>query len=295
LNRNHKFGIVAGIAAALLISIPVYLFSTQMRIVEIGNNNERQNGTSLGGLTFSTGTHIIVDVGGTAREGLAQTGTGTILPTRYLPVNITHIFNLIQPTKNITLYTVNADWDGLVLPDNNMRSFMYNKYNKPVSFTGFSDTTLYSLFATCSEPYFVKVLGTDLGADGIKLVNTTAPVQSSIYWGAPTQISFDETQQGTIRYLQTGYGIVPADYNNNNNGITYRNNGAGNKVISGTYHLSFTSFYQATINLPSEDNLTSFHKISCSVNEDSSSSFIQKSQFPHIYVYDVWFVIPTNR
>jgi len=98
-------------------------------------------------------------------------------------------------------------------------------------------------------------------------------------------VQFNEPQSGIITYRETGYGIVPADYNNNNEN-TYRNNGAGNQEISGIYHLSFTSFYPAKVNLPEQAESTSFLEVKCGINV---LDHVEKSDTPSIFVYDVWF------
>lgn len=229
---------------------------------------------------------ISVDVGGEPRQSLVQSGMGSSLMTKYLPVNITQTISLAQPTENITIYPVFADWDGIVRPDNNFEWRMYDEMKNPVPFTGFGYLSLHGVNATCTEPYFVKVKDTDVGEDGIKFENSTMAVSSAIYWGDTIEGSFEKPQSGAVSFAEGSYGIVPQDYNNNNDS-TFRNNGAGNQKLSGIYHLSFTSFYPAIINLPKQVEMTSFLEVACAINGDSPH--IQKSEFPLIYVYDVWF------
>lgn len=235
---------------------------------------------------IATNITLTVDVGGEPLQDSVQTGQASSLMTTYLPVNMTQTIPLgNNPIENITLYPIFADWDGIIRA--RIGDLFFDESNRSISFSGSGTAVLHGVNATCIEPYFVKV---ESGAleDGIKFENTTTPASSIIYWGDTFGGSFNEPQSGTVYYRQTGYGIVPADYNNSNDN-TYRNNGAGNQEIMGTYHLSFTSFYQATVSLPEEANMISFLKVTCNINEDSSH--VQKSKFPYIYVYDIWFGI----
>lgn len=288
--------IIVGLAIAFSVIVSV-LALTMVRIgvesTTTANRNDSENNNSTlppnENKREMEAAPVVVDVGGEPLQSEVQTGMGGSLMTKYLPINITQVINLPQPIKNTTIYQIFTDWDGIVRPDNNIKWLMHDENKKSVSFDGYQTLALYAVNATCIEPYFVQVLGSDLGEDGIQLGNTTTATPSRIAWGNIIQGSFAEPQDGTIYFTQAGYGIVPADYNNNNDN-TYRNNGAGNQQLSGTYHLSFTSFYTAKINLPEKATLTSFKEVTCSISEDSIH--IQKSKFPNIFVYDVWFRIP---
>lgn len=226
---------------------------------------------------------VTVSIGGKPQDSLVQSGQGTSLMTKYLLVNITQTVTLSKPSENITIYPVLADWDGIIRED--LGYSMVDQDNNDVSHTGFANLVLHGVTATCFEPYPVK-LTTDIAADdGIQFENTTEPVPSNIPWGDTVEVSFEEIQSGTLHYT-IGYGIVPASYNNDNDN-SYRNNGAGNQQLSGMYHLSFTSFYPAVVNLPELAQLTSSLELLCTINEDSEH--IEKSKLPFIYVYDLWF------
>lgn len=228
-------------------------------------------------------TTVTVDVGGEPQDSLVQSGLGSSLLTKYLPVNITQTIKLIEPTKNITIYPVFADWDGIVR--DNLGSSLVDENNSHIAYSGFGTLSLYGVKAICSEPYSIKITSDILANDGIQFENSTEPVLSNIPWGDTFTLNFNEAQTGIINYT-VGYGIVPADYNNNNDN-TYRNTGAGNQRLLGMYHLSFTSFYSATVKLPEEAELISSLKLVCAINENSPH--IQKSEFPYIYIYDLWF------
>lgn len=208
-------------------------------------------------------------------------------------MNLTQSIQLVGPTEKMTLYPIFANWDGIIRAD--VERSLFDENSNSISFSGSGTDALHGVNATCREPYFVEVK--DSGGGGgnrIKLENTTAPVSSVIYWGDTFNVNFDVPQSGTIHYRQAGYGIVPADYdnnnNNNNNGSNNaRNNGSSNQVLNGTYHLSFTSFYPATVNLPEQAGVMSFLEVTCQIVSDSQH--VQISEFPNIYVYGVWFRI----
>lgn len=233
-------------------------------------------------------TPVTVIVGGDPKENVAQTGMGSSLMTKYLPVNITQTVNVAKPVKDITIYPVLADWDGIVRPDNNVKWLMQDQNSTSVPFNGYETLSMRAVNATCTNPSFVKVSGSGIGKDGIKLENATGPVSSIIYWGDTLQGSFEKPRNGTVYYTQAGHGIVPEDFNNNHN--TYRNNGAGNQDLSGVYHLSFaTFFYPATIHLPPKAIAISSQEITCKISKESMQ--VQELEFPFIYVYDTRFRI----
>lgn len=240
-----------------------------------------------GSENMPTGNIVTVDIGSKPQENIAQTGMGSSLMTKYLPVNITQAVNIIgKPVRDITIYPIVADWDGIVRPDNNVKWLMQTQNNTSIPFKGYQTLSLRAVNATCTEPYFVKVLGSGIGEDSIQLENVTAPVSSIIYWGDTLQGSFDQPRNGTFYYTQAGYGIVPENFNNNHD--TYRTNGAGNQDLSGVYHLSFaTFFYPATIHLPQKATMISSHEITCNINRESMQ--VQDLEFPYIYIYDIRF------
>lgn len=227
---------------------------------------------------------LTVDVG-EPRQGSMETGLASSLTTKYLLVNMTQTINLAGPTAELTLYPIFADWDGII------RGAIHNSIvdgnNNRVPYSGSGRDVLHGVNATCTEPYFVQIKDIAGSEDG-SIEKTNAPVSSIIYWGDTFDVHFDRPATGTIYYTQSGYGIVPADYNDN----IARNNGAGNQELLGAYHLSFVSFYPATINLPEQAATNSSLEIVCTINDDSTH--VQKSEFPRIFVYDVRFELPAG-
>ena len=260
--------------------------SGQLFTVTVVDSDGEHPGIGEENSTSQKITSVKVAVGGEPKESTAQSGMDSSLQTRYLPVNITHAIELSQPTRNVTILPVLADWDGIVSPEVGMYSLMQDQNHDPVTFEGFGTLSLHGVRATCTEPRHVRVLENE--NDGMQLEDSSAPVQSTIYWGDTVEVSFDKAQSGFLYYTMAGYGIVPHEYNDKND-ETYRTNGAGNQEISGTYHLSFPSFYQAEISLPPTASVNSFSEIKCSVDEDSTH--VSKSEYPRIYFYDVWFVM----
>lgn len=227
---------------------------------------------------------VSVSVGGEPLQSEVQSGMGSSLVTRYLPVSITQTINLGGPTDNITIYPVFADWDGIVRA--NLGTSIVDENGNNVASDGVGLLSLHGVHAVCSEPYPIMLTSDMLADNGLQYVNATEPVSSSIPWGDIVYVSFNKTQSGIIRYTE-GYGIAPAGYNDSNDS-TYRSNGAGNQEILGEYHLSFTSFYPATaISLPERADAMSFLEAKCTITEDSPH--VQISEMPYIYVYDVWF------
>jgi len=226
---------------------------------------------------------VEVNVGGEPQQGEVQSGMGSSLMTRYLPVNITQTISLTQPVENLVIYPVLADWDGVVRA--NLGSSMVDENGNHIPFGGIGLLSLHGVNAECSEPYPIQLTNDLLADDGIQYLNATEPVSSIIPWGDIVYVSFNEPHSGTIRYT-VDHGIVPADYNDHNDS-TYGNNGAGNQEISGEYHLIFTSFYPASVSLPDQVTMKSFLEAKCTMTEDSPH--VQISEIPHIYVHDVWF------
>lgn len=234
------------------------------------------------------GTTLTVEIRGEPQQSLVQTGQANSLMTTYLPVKLTQTINLTGPTENMTLYPIFADWDGIIREG---ESSIIVENDDSVSYSGFGTAVLHLVNATCTEPYFVQVNDSGGSEDGgVPFEKTQAPVSSIIPWGDTFGVRFGEQVSGTIYYTQA-YGIVPADYNNNNDD-TARNNGAGNQEISGEYHLSFASLYPATIDLPEQATMTSSIEISCAINNDSTH--VSKFEFPRIFVYDIRFEMPAG-
>lgn len=220
-----------------------------------------------------------------------QSGKGGLIMTTYLPVNITQTINLSGPAQNLTLYPIFERWDGVVRTENLRSALVDSNQDAIPRKEGITvPALLHGVNATCmSGNYFVNVTNSaGFENGGVRLENTTKPVSSWIAWGGPDIAVFIEPQSGPIYYNKSGYGIVPADYNDDYDKI-FENNGGGNQRISGTYHLSFVSFFPASVDLPEPAERMSFRELSCSINEDSP--YVSKSRLPIIYVYDVLFKI----
>jgi hypothetical protein len=73
--------------------------------------------------------------------------------------------------------------------------------------------------------------------------------------------------------------------------------GAGNTQVAGTYHLTFDTFYNnTTVQLPKSSATMSFQKVGCVMKPLSSpnSEALPQNVFSRIYVYDIWFRMPSQ-
>jgi len=119
---------------------------------------------------------ITIDVAGEPEQSLIESGADSSLMTMYLPVTISQMINLTEPTERMTINPIFADWDGIVRGE--MRSPMLDEDNEPIRYMGFSGAELSIFNATCKKPYFIKIMDSDMGEDGIRLENSITPYQA---------------------------------------------------------------------------------------------------------------------